>query len=143
MNTPTCELLDELQLPLVNKFYKRCRYSAKAGRGEKVYVLRDQSGIVAAVRLEPKPQGYYFLRSMCVDPALRRQGLGAQLLKALTPLLEQTRCYCYPFDHLQAFYAEAGFEQVPSETMPDFIRDGLLRYRAQGRKILLMVRPPA
>lgn len=137
------ESVPELQIPLVNKFYKQCRYSAKAVRGDVVYVLKGREGIVAAVRLEPKADGWYFLRAMCVAPEVRGQGVGSQLLLGLSDFLQHHPCYCYPFDHLQAFYQQAGFTWRDPEQAPAFMRDAFERYTRQGRKIILMARLPS
>ncbi len=132
------EQLSEIQLPLVNKFYKQARYSSKAGRGEVVFVLKSDSGIVAAVRLQPKADGWYFLRAMCVHPDIRRQGVGALLLASMQEFLRVNSVYCFPFDHLVTFYAQAGFRVEDLTEAPDSMRDACLRYQQQGRKICLM-----
>lgn len=140
------ELLQPIQLPLVNKFYRHCHYSAKAGRGEQVFVVRgpDSEGredIVAAVRLQQRAKGWYFLRSMCVQPELRgggEKGLGSLLLQGLSGFLQQHPTYCFPFDHLQHFYARAGFVSANADAMPEFALAQLMRYQRQGRKIILM-----
>jgi len=132
------ERLLEVQIPLVNKFYKHCRYSSKAGRGEVIFVLKGDAGIVAAVRLEPKNDGWYFLRAMCVDPSLRGQGVGSQLLKSMEAFLSSSRVYCFPFDHLVDFYSQASFVVCSPDIAPSFIKDACLRYQQQGRKICIM-----
>jgi len=134
--------LESIQLPLVNKFYKRCGDSAKAGRGDIVYVVRRAGAIVAAVRLQERSSGSYFLRSMCVAPELRRQGVGGFLLAGMREFLDTIHCYCYPFSHLDGFYSAAGFQVVEPDGLPDYICAPLMRYRQQGRKLLLMVRDP-
>lgn len=134
------ECVPEMQFPLVNKFYKACRYSGKAVRGETVFTLKGPQGMVAAVRLEPKSDGWYFLRSMCVAPELRGQGLGSQLLRGLEDFLQQHPCYCYPFDHLQGFYEQAGFTLQDPHSASAEIQETFQRYTAQGRKIILMMR---
>lgn len=134
------ECVPEVQFPLVNKFYKACRYSGKAVRGETVFALKGAQGLVAAVRLEPKSGGWYFLRSMCVSPELRGQGLGSQLLHGLAEFLNQHPCYCYPFDHLQSFYAQAGFQLQEPQLAPAEMQEAFQRYTLQGRKIILMAR---
>lgn len=134
------ECVPEIQFPLVNKFYKACRYSGKAVRGEAVFALKGLQGMVAAVRLEPKNEGWYCLRSMCVAPELRGQGLGTQLLYGLEDFLRQNPCYCYPFDHLQGFYEQSGFRLQDPHTAPVHMLESFQRYTRQGRKIILMVR---
>ena len=136
------ELMEALGLPLVNRFYKACHYSAKAGRGERVYVMRRGTDILAALRLVPKADGYFFLRSMCVHPNHRRQGLGQQLLDGILPVLDQDACYCYPFSHLLAFYGRIGFELRQPDAVSAEIREPFQRYLAQGRDIAIMVREP-
>jgi len=136
------EQVELIRLPLVNRFYKASRYSAKAGRGEKVYVLKQGPRIVAALRLVPKPNGYYFLRSMCVDPALRGQGLGTRLLQGIAQELAEFPCYCYPFEHLELFYGQIGFRRVDEGSVPDFIQDGFTRLLSSGRGVMLMMREP-
>lgn len=137
------ESVPEVQFPLVNKFYKACRYSGKAVHGDSVFALKGAQGLAAAVRLEPKSDGWYCLRSMCVAPELRGQGLGSQLLHGLQDFLQQHPCYCYPFDHLQSFYQPVGFRLQDPHTAPAEMQAAFHRYRAQGRKIILMVRPLA
>ncbi len=134
------EQVEPLSLPLVNRFYKHCRYSAKAGRGETVFVVKVDGSIAGAVRLTPKADNYFFLRSMCIDPAWRRQGLGKQLLSGIMPFLDKVNCYCYPFSHLLAFYAEAGFKHTALESVPGWIMQPYQRYCQQGRDIQIMLR---
>ncbi len=134
--------LPELQIPLLNKFYKQCRYAAKAGRGELLFVLKDSEAgqqIVAGVRLLANDHGWYFLRSMCVSPAVRGQGLGSQLLEQMADFLQTHRVYCFPFSPLQSFYTQAGFFLLPPEQAPAFMREPFQRYTLQGRDICLMV----
>ena len=132
------EQLAEVQFPLANKFYKQARYSSKAVRGETVFVLRQPSGIVAAVRLEPKRDDWYFLRAMCVAPEYRGQGVGRQFLKLLGDFLRHHPVYCFPFDHLCEFYGAAGFVKCAVGQSPEFVRTPFERYTQQGRKICVM-----
>lgn len=147
MTTYKVEPLDDIQLPLVNRFYKSARFSAKAGRGEAVFVVRDSSTatIVAAVRLQPERNNdWWFLRSMCVAPDLRGQGIGQLLLDGLQDFLQDKACFCYPFVHLESFYRQGGFELIDIDdaevqhSTPQFMQEPLERYRRQGRKIILM-----
>jgi N-acetylglutamate synthase-like GNAT family acetyltransferase len=133
-------VIDALRLPLVNRFYQHCRYSAKAVRNEHVCVVRRQQQIVAAVRLTPQADGSLFLRSMCVDPALRGQGIGRYLLAQLQPLLDTAFCYCFPFSHLPDFYASAGFIVAADTDVAPAVAEACQRYRRQGRAIVIMVR---
>lgn len=140
-NQLSIELMPTVKLPLVNRFYQSCRYSAKAVRHEQVYVVRRATDIVAAVRLTPEANRL-FLRSMCVEPDLRGQGVGGFLLEALVPVLDTCFSYCFPFRHLPGFYQQAGFVLSDEASVDASIRDVWQRYRRQGRDIVIMTRPP-
>lgn len=192
-NALTIECLDNLKIPLVNRFYKQCRYSAKAGRGESVFVARLQNPastasqtveasrheehagktvgktaienkIVAAVRLVPKKYTLpgeqsaishrlegdislqvdecLFLRSFCVLPEQRGQGIGQFLLKGLVPALNSGFTYCFPFTWLERFYSRAGFQRVDPDSVATDITQAYQRYQTNGRDIILMTRQP-
>ncbi len=135
--------MNELTLPLVNRFYKNCRYPAKAGRGERVYCLRKSGKILAAVKLMPKSFGqedWLFLRAMCVLPELQGQGLGKLFLEELKCCFDLP-IYCFPFEHLETFYEHADFSRPDSaSSIPPAMVEGLQRLLTQGRKVLLMTR---
>ena len=65
--------VDELRLPLVNRFYASCNYNVKCGRHDRVFSLSQQGKIIAAARLMPHPQGHFLLRNLCVVPEARNQ----------------------------------------------------------------------
>lgn len=140
---------------LVNRFYKECRYPGKVGRNDICLVLTLEQSIVAAVKLEPKADGWWFLRSMCVHPDYRRQGVGTQLLLLMEPYLADKNIYGFPFSHLQQFYKKAHFKIEPlpftnesdraynvnkPQLLPNFVSEAFYRYRQQGRDIVIMHR---
>lgn len=136
--------LEPVQLPLVNRFYKSIRYSASAGRGERVMVVRDGAVIVGAVRMQPKELAgmgpAWFLRSMAVSPEYRRKGVGTLMLGQLLLAFPRDTVWCYPFSHLQGFYRLGGFKSLLAEDAPPEIRQPYERYCRQGRDILIMAR---
>lgn len=75
---------------------------------------------------------------MCVSSDARRKGIGSQLLKHIQPDLKNIECYCFPFTHLQRFYADAGFLPFAPESAPEAITDKFNRYINNGKKICLM-----
>lgn len=123
--------------PLVKQFYKRAKYHPSVNREDEIYVLRDASGIVGAVRLV-KQFNHLILRSMVIDPAIREQGIGSHFLTKIVGQLNGRECWCYPFEWLEAFYAKAGFSPICPEASPAEIKEAYGRYRNQGRKILIM-----
>ena len=133
------QLLDPIKLKLVNKFYKQSRNSGKASRSDQVWVIRNPQEIVAALRLIDVKCDL-LLRSMCVKPELRKQGLGTFLLEGIVDALAIKDCYCYPFTHLVTFYRVAGFEEVAVDVVPEWISTPYHRYKGQGRDIVIMKR---
>lgn len=126
--------------PLVKSFYKNARYFSQVGKKDEVYILRDtdqHNKIIAAARLV-KTADYLILRSMVVLPEHQRQGIGKYFLTQLGPHLLNRDCWCFPFEWLESFYAEIGFEQYSPEQAPTLIKQKFLQYREQGRKILIM-----
>ena len=132
-------LLPPEQRVRVEKCYRQWRYPTSVGRRDRVFTLTDKTDILAAVVIQPREEGWQFLRSMCVCPERRRLGLGARLLDQVAEVLREESVYCYPFDHLQELYAAHDFIVAEPVRAPTFIRDTLQSYRESGRRICLMV----
>ncbi|WP_299769854.1 GNAT family N-acetyltransferase [uncultured Pseudoteredinibacter sp.] len=139
------QLVPVASLPLVTKFYKACRYPAKAGRGERVYCLRLDGQIVAALKLVPKTfaaESWLFLRAMCVLPQMQGRGIGKIMLQLLQPYFDQA-VYCYPFAHLENFYGTIGFTRLNPEEATAEMSLAYQRLLDQGRDVLIMSCEPA
>ena len=132
----TVEELSPLQLPLVNRFFKANGHKGKARSNERVMVLKEDGGIVAALRACPTSQGY-LLRSVWVDTQRRGEGVGSQLLNWALPVLNSD-CWCYLYNHLMGFYEKSGFVVVEPEQVPEDIAKPYLNYRSKGQSFLLM-----
>jgi len=115
---------------------------AQAPKGDKIFTATVDNKLVAALRLVPTAD-CFLLRSMCVSAELRHQGIGTALLQAIQPELRQLACYCFPYSHLQAFYARADFMLYPADSTPQIIRDKFQRYLNNGKNICLMKHRPA
>ncbi len=129
--------LPQEQYPLVNRFYKANGHKGKARGNETVYVIRDSQTIIAAARLCPKRDGW-LLRSVWVAETQRGEGIGSKLLREIMAISENHPCWCYPYDHLEAFYAASGFTVLSADEVPDDIRGPFETYRQKGSRILLM-----
>ncbi|MET4694027.1 GNAT family N-acetyltransferase [Endozoicomonas lisbonensis] len=133
-------MIEELQpvaYPLVNRFFKANGHKGKARSGERVFVLRSEGEIIAALRACPRSQGF-LLRSVCVSVPRRGCGYGLQLVKETLLALSPSRCWCYPYQHLKHFYSLAGFKELSSESVPTEISTPWQNYQKSGKAYLLM-----
>jgi predicted GNAT family N-acyltransferase len=142
LNDSVFKCVDELRLPLVNRFYTSCNYNVKCGRHDRVFSLSQQGKIIAAARLMPHHQGYFLLRNLCVSPEARNQGVATHLLTKilaeLAPTNSTASCYCYALPHLQNFYLALGFTHLTIEQVPQDIAETHLRNCARKRGWVLM-----
>lgn len=134
----TFELISELRLPLVNRFYSSCNYRVKCGRSERVYGLSSGGKIIAAARLILQSSGHYLLRNLCVEPALRNQGIASYLLRATLANLGDINCYCYALPHLQNFYLSLQFKHLAPNQVPADISEIYVRHCSRKRGWILM-----
>jgi len=132
------ELINELRLPLVNRFYSSCNYRVKCGRFERVYSFNASGKIIAAARLIPQRSGHFLLRNLCVDPGLRGQGIASYFMRAILTNLDGAHCYCYALPHLQHFYVSLDFKHLTPDQVPHDISDMYVRHRSRKRDWVLM-----
>jgi predicted GNAT family N-acyltransferase len=138
----TFELISELRLPLVNRFYSSCDYRVKCGRLDKVYSLSIGGEMIAAARLIVQKSGHFLLRNLCVSSILRNQGVGTHLLRNVLHDLKSAtgsvNCYCYALPHLKDFYLSLGFKHLLPEQVPEDIAEIHFRNCARKRGWILM-----
>jgi N-acetylglutamate synthase-like GNAT family acetyltransferase len=135
------EELETTAFPLVNRFFRDNLHKGKARSNERVFILRDEGKIVAALRACPKANGY-LLRSVWVDVNRRQKGFGHSLVSQTLKSLEPAQCWCYPYDHLLSFYQALGFLLVTPDQVPPEIASPYLSYRNKGQQLLLMTYIP-
>jgi len=138
LNCCTFELISELRLPLVNRFYSDCNYRVKCGRFERVHTLTIGGKIIAAARLIPQRSAHFLLRNLCVEPSLRNKGVASFLLRATLQSLGAANCYCYALPHLQNFYLSLQFKHFSPEQVPGDIAEMYHRHRERKRGWVLM-----
>jgi N-acetylglutamate synthase-like GNAT family acetyltransferase len=141
------ELVDELRLPLVNRFYSLCRYRIKCGRLDKVYSVFFGGEIIAAARFLLQKSGHFLLRNLCVAPAVRNRGVATYLLnRALHDLrltAASSNCYCFALPHLKNFYLSLDFrvfspDEITFNQLPQDIAEMHSRNCARNRDWILM-----
>ena len=131
-----CEI-PTLQFPLVNRFYKANGDKGKARGGERVFALKQQADLLAAVRACPEAEGY-LLRSVCVARHARGSGFGKKLLQQARQQLGDAPSWCFPYGYLLSFYQQAGFEAVSPGRVPASVAQRYQRYHLKHHDLLLM-----
>jgi N-acetylglutamate synthase-like GNAT family acetyltransferase len=125
----------------IKGFYNQCGYGGGLGEHDLILIARSEAKLVGAVRLCSE-QDFFVLRGMQVIAPFQRQGIGTQLLWACAENLASRTCYCIPWQHLRSFYEQAGFQEVASTVVPDFLRERLEGYQARDMKVAIMRRLP-
>lgn len=124
-------------LPQVKRFFREHHFRAQAPRGDEIHIALLDRQLIGALRLSPCDDAW-LLRSMCIHEDFRHRGIGSFMLQQIHARLQQTACYCFPFQHLQGFYQRAGFVPVNVDQTPLAIADKYQGYVESGKKILLM-----
>lgn len=137
------EIVAELRLPLVNRFYADCKYRVKCGRQDRVYSLTYENNIIAAARLVPQASGDFLLRNLCVSPFMRHNGVAKHLTQYIVSELANmlptpANCYCHALLHLQDFYLSLNFQHLDPENVPREIGEVYKRDQSRGRSWVLM-----
>lgn len=127
------------EIPDVVALYEACNYHAAVGIADTTLICRAERQVVAAVRLV-REEGVIVLRGMQVLRSHQRQGIGAALLRACIPIIEERTTYCLPYAHLVPFYRSASFRPVDESVLLSFLAARLSGYVARGQDVLAMVR---
>jgi N-acetylglutamate synthase-like GNAT family acetyltransferase len=130
-------LLSEHKLAL-SQFYKRNQYKGKVRDTDRVWVMIQAGNQVVGAARFCQQAGCTVLRGVWIERELRTQGLGHQLLQYLHCEGELDGCYCFPYLHLEVFYATHGFKRV--EPIPILLQPILERYNRKNEQVLLMVK---
>jgi len=129
------------QLYQLNRFYRRNGHKGKAKPSDTAFWLEQQGEIIAGVRFSAAENGV-LLRGLWVATEKRRQGLGSQLLRDTRTFWQHSTCYCFPYNHLEAFYTHHGFKRLDESTTPAPLDQQLERYLRRGEKVILMAYQP-
>ena len=131
--------LDELAAVL--DLYRDCGYGGSIDSSDIVLMAKTGVRIMGAVRVCLE-QDAVVLRGMQVRAEYRGRGIGKLLLAAVIPHLDHAVCFCLPYSHLVDFYMSEGFRVVDAQSLPEFLRDRLDGYLAEGQDLLAMRREP-
>ena len=129
-------LVPECELFRLNRFYKRNGHKGKVDTGDTAFWLQDEKEILAAVRFTADGDNL-LLRGLWVHKERRGEGLGSMLLTGCRHYWEKHTCFCYPYNHLEAFYAKHGFAH-PDEQAPEHLIRKLQSYQQRGEQVILM-----
>lgn len=133
----TFQWLNPVENPLVKPFYKRHMPYSKPNKADKVAVLRTAQGqqIIACARIRTIGN-YTLLTGMLVDPAVRQQGVGHQLLQHMRSAFIVEHTFIFSLTPLVNFYQQHGF--TPITTAPNDIQQRFEAYTKQGKDLTLM-----
>ena len=109
------ELLDEIKIPLVNKFYKKHNVRGRANKQDKVWVTYYNDEIVAACRLQDKTD-FLFLSTVFVALEHRGKGVAKQLLSTLLKSQDK-KINTFAYKNVVDLYCAIGFNQVLTYTL--------------------------
>lgn len=129
-------VLPPAQHSALNRFYRVNGYKGKISAQEQALCLQQGQHLIAALRLHWHDYGW-LMRGVWVERKRRGEGLGSLLLAHSTEWINGKPCYCFPFSHLDKFYAAAGFIHTDEEA-PAALQQALRRYRQRGEDVLLM-----
>jgi len=131
------ERLEQIAIPLVNKFYQAHNVRGRANKQDEVWVVKSQS-IVAACRIQNRA-GALFLSTLFVAEAYRGQGIAKQIILEVLSQHNQP-IFTFAYTHLEAFYRAVQFTCV--NALPDELACMFSAYRQQGRNIIAMKYQP-
>lgn len=126
---------------LVNRFYKCQGDKSKAKRGELVIAAYQGQSMVAVMRLLPKAESWWLMRSVCVASHLRGAGIGSFIVEKGLDRASVNRCYCFALAHVGPFYQRLKFQTVAVDAteIPVAVRDDIRRVVAAGKPWLPMM----
>ncbi|WP_042148021.1 MULTISPECIES: GNAT family N-acetyltransferase [unclassified Pseudoalteromonas] len=131
-------LLDKIKTPIINKFYDLNRVKGRANKQDDVWVVRHNSDIIAACRVQ-NISGHLFLCTLFVTDKMRQKGIAKSLIRHLISSYKNTEyrdITTFPYTHLTGLYLSTGFNLY--QTLPEPLAIMLNNYLNQGRKISAM-----
>jgi GNAT superfamily N-acetyltransferase len=130
--------LSNVEVPLVNKFYREYGFRGKASRHELCAVVRDEHCTIIACAYVRDFHEFKLLAGVAVAPAYQGHGVARLLLEHFAGKFDH-HCYTFPYQQLLPFYVSLGFKEVDPERQSSAVRTLYYRYRDQGRDISIMV----
>ncbi len=100
-------------------------------------VAKDNYDIIGTARLAPIKL-HWFLTGVHINERHRGHGIASEIIKQLVS--QQPIVYSFPYQHLQHFYSQLGFELVTPDSLPCELAQRFNAYVKQGRKIIAMMR---
>lgn len=131
------ERLEQIAIPLVNKFYQANNVRGRANKQDEVWVVKSPV-IIAACRIQNRA-GALFLSTLFVAEQFRGKGVAKQVI--LEALSHHTQpIFTFAYAHLESFYSAAQF--TCADVLPEELSSLLKAYQQQGRNIIAMKYQP-
>jgi N-acetylglutamate synthase-like GNAT family acetyltransferase len=128
--------------PLVDPFYTKFGSSGRARPNDLFFLAKRQGELVGCVRFcveENTPM----LRTMMIDEALRRHGIGLQILNYFVEHLQRNKIhnvFCIANRPLEGFYGSIGFKKIDPKELPSFLQERMSTYTTKGMDTIGMMR---
>jgi N-acetylglutamate synthase-like GNAT family acetyltransferase len=126
--------LEKIKYPLINQFYKQFYKKGLARKDESVFILKHHS-IISSVKLKNVNQAL-LLTGVVTAPDQRGKGYASLLINKLLQH-RATTIYCFPYVHLEKFYLQLGFKQLPIEDAPEAISKQFQVYNSKQTLLLM------
>lgn len=123
-------------------FYQSEGYEPAIRPVDAIVVAENDGEMCGTARLCIE-HGKLVLRGVRVVEGLQRQGIGTQLLHALTPVIGDRECFCIAYRYLRSFYGQIGFVEIDPAAAPPFLAERHAGYRHEGGLDVIIMRRPS
>lgn len=119
------------------QFFVTVGYGSLGAPDDEVVLATIEGHIVGAVRLA-REDAVLVLRGVQVDEHWRGRGLGRRLLDMVARHLEDETSWVIAYQHLERFYANAGWVRV--DDPPPLLAARVARFREHGDDVFVAAR---
>ena len=95
-----------------------------------VITAQKDEELIGVVRICPE-NGVLMLRGMEIKPEFQRQGIGSRMLGEVEKILQGKECFGIPYEHLERFYGQIGFQKIDDKEAPSFLQNRITKYRQE------------
>lgn len=142
-NNLTYEIATKETFYEIKHFLKK-NQSYSANRADKIYTVRNHGTLIGLARLLSVEdcKNTLWLRGLLVEEAWRNQGIASELLRFIhsqeKQLAKITSIVAFAEPHLQNFYAQNNYPEVPVNQIPNSLKQRFANAKIQGKNWLCL-----